>query len=232
MGLSLGNIEFADFEVPAVVAFGGRQSLAVYRLPGGVRVVDALGPDDWDIAWQGVLSGGTATDRARALDAIRISGQPVSLTWDEFAYSVVIAELRLSYCNNWWIVYQINCLVVVDPETEASPQQMQILGAVASDLGSAATFMDVSLAADAVSSAGSAAAGTAAYAAAQLALITTEQNIASAIQASSSAMTAGASVMSVTNLAATVNASGTLAAATAARGYVARAAANYGQVTF
>ena len=40
--LLLGSVQFADFELPTSITWGGAQSLAVHRLPGGVRVIDAM----------------------------------------------------------------------------------------------------------------------------------------------------------------------------------------------
>lgn len=54
--LVLGPIAFADFEIPERIRFGGNQRLAVHQLPGGRRVVDALGRDDGEICWSGVFT--------------------------------------------------------------------------------------------------------------------------------------------------------------------------------
>jgi hypothetical protein len=230
MGLSLGGIVFADFELPAVLTFGGAQSLAVYRLPGGARVVDAMGPDDADIAWQGVLSGSDATDRARALDAMRIAGQMIPLTWDEFFYTVVIADLRLAFCNSWWIPYQISCVVADDPTAQASVLSVSLVSAVTADLASAAGFTNVSGATTALAAAGVAGSGTAANVAANLALVAAGQSISASIQSSDIVLAAASQQVSASGVTTTINAAGSLAAATAARGYVARATANYSQV--
>jgi hypothetical protein len=40
--LLIGPVLLEAFELPARVAWGGRQRLAVHRLPGGRRVIDAL----------------------------------------------------------------------------------------------------------------------------------------------------------------------------------------------
>jgi hypothetical protein len=225
MGLSLGGVAFTAFEVPSVVTFGGAQSLAVYRLPGGVRVVDAMGPDDADIGWQGILSGDDATDRARALDAMRIAGLPVTLAWDEFFYSVVIGSLQLAFCNSWWIPYKVSCIVVNDPSVQGLPQTVSLLSAVASDLASAADLTNVTAAIAAIATAGSAGSGTTLYSAANIALQSAGSTIARSIQTAEPQMSAD-------QLPSIISAAETLATATAARGYIARAAANYSQVAF
>ena len=64
----LGPVVFRDFEVPERINLGGRQRLAVHMLPGGGRVVDAMGPDDAPIRWSGTFSGVDAAERVRMLE--------------------------------------------------------------------------------------------------------------------------------------------------------------------
>jgi hypothetical protein len=220
MGLSLGNVAFAGFEIPSAVAFGGAQSLAVYRLPGGVRVADVLGPDDSDIEWQGVLSGASATDRAMMLDAMRMSGQAVVLAWDEFVYNVIIDHLSLSFRNSWWIPYKISCLVVTDLGASVVSQVASALSLVTADLVAAGGYMDTSAAVAAVGNAGAANLGTGSYASASQALLATSQ------MASANLQTAGIALGSAA-LPAVVSAAGLAAAAIAATGYIGRAMANF-----
>jgi hypothetical protein len=54
--LVLGPVAFSDFEDPERIRFGGAQRLAVHKLPGGARVIDALGPDDTEIGWSGIFA--------------------------------------------------------------------------------------------------------------------------------------------------------------------------------
>ena len=49
VGLTLGGIEFRDFEVPEQIVFGGGQTFAIHQIIGGSRVVDALGAADGEI---------------------------------------------------------------------------------------------------------------------------------------------------------------------------------------
>ena len=53
----LVQIVFQDFELPSGINFGGRQRLALHRLPGGSRVIDALGRDDAQISFAGIFTG-------------------------------------------------------------------------------------------------------------------------------------------------------------------------------
>jgi hypothetical protein len=85
--LLFGPVLFQDFELPASITWGGAHSLAIHRLPGGARIIDAMGRDDADITWSGIFSGEDASFRARALDLMRAEGSVWPLTWDSFFYS-------------------------------------------------------------------------------------------------------------------------------------------------
>ena len=93
--LLLGPILLQDFEVPDSIRWGGAQRLVIHRLPGGARVIDALGRDDAEIAWSGVCSPGRTPPPARACSTrMRAGGGVWPLTWEAFFYSVVIASFR------------------------------------------------------------------------------------------------------------------------------------------
>jgi hypothetical protein len=221
MGLSLGAVAFAGFEIPSAVAFGGAQSLAVYRLPEGVRVVDVLGPDDADIEWQGVLCGAAAADRAMMLDEMRMSGQAVVLAWDEFVYTVIIDNLSLSFRNSWWIPYKIRCLVVTGLGSSGTVVAASALSLVTADLTEAGAYIDTSAAITAVGDVGDTSMGTSAYASASQELLSASQLAAANLQAAGVALQSSA-------LPAVVTAAGLVAAASAASGYIGRAMANLG----
>lgn len=112
--LSLGPIVFRDFEIPSAITFGGRQRIAVHYLSTGRRVTDVLGPDDASISFAGVLSGPMAADRLREIDMLRKLGQPLTLAWNTFTYSVLIATFQAAYKTQSWIPYKIFCWVVDD----------------------------------------------------------------------------------------------------------------------
>ena len=111
----LGSIVFTDLEIPERVPFGGDQALAVHKLIGGVRVVDAMGPDDMDLSWSGRFQGPLATLRARQLDALRASGAEVPLTFGAFTYLVVVKHAALNFERFYQIPYSVTCLPVASP---------------------------------------------------------------------------------------------------------------------
>ncbi len=219
-GLILGGVTLEGFEIPGGLRFGGKQALAVHKLPGGTRVVDAMGPDDADLAWSGVLSGSAAADRARTLDLMRISGQVVPLAWDAFYYSVVIRRLDMSYANPWWIPYVIACTVVIDSAQLLLAPAITDANAILGDLGLAGELTNVSGALGAVMQSGALIPGSAAYASAGGALQSTSAGINAQI-AQAELVLAGGDLSSV------VSAAGSLASLIAAQGYLGRAITNF-----
>jgi hypothetical protein len=224
IALLLGPVAFQGFEVPERLAFGGGQRLAVHRLPGGDRVIDTLGRDDADLTWSGSFMGSDAADRARLLDALRVAGLPLELTWDSFFYVVIIAKFEAEYRSPWWIPYRLTCTVLSDPVASLTAAATSIGVAAAADLDAASTFgLDVSApqaalaAPDATTPGGSG--YTAAVGAIGSALSTLDQTITTTQAQLTTAGSAG-------DFAGTVAAAGQLAQSTAARGYLARASAN------
>lgn len=112
--LRLGTVTFANFEIPEKINFGGSQALSVKQLVGGKRIVDAMGRVDDDITWSGIMFESTATQRAQFLDAMRVAGAPLTLTWGQFNYLVVIKSFRASFERTYQIPYEITCVVIQD----------------------------------------------------------------------------------------------------------------------
>jgi hypothetical protein len=108
----LGSIIFQGREVPDVMPWGGRQTLAIHRQLGGSRVIDAMGPDPRPIEWHGRFQGTSATVRARLVDALKDTGARVPLQWGSFSYTVVIADFEAFYKHEWEVTYRIACEVV------------------------------------------------------------------------------------------------------------------------
>lgn len=115
--LKLGDFTFQDFEIPDSITIGGAQLLALHKLPGGERIIDSLGRDDAPLAWEGLLRGTEAYNRAKYLDAYRIKGDPLTLTWDTFRYRVVVHEFTAKYERKWHIPYRITLEVIEDLTT-------------------------------------------------------------------------------------------------------------------
>lgn len=140
--VTLGFVRLQSFEVPAVIGFGGRQRLAVHDLPGGGRVIDVLGGADGEIVFGGIISGDNADTRAQLLDALRISGASVPLSWDEQYFIVIIAEAQFEYRKSWWIPYQLRCVVRSNLVYGAAATAASAALGIAADLAQAASQLD------------------------------------------------------------------------------------------
>jgi hypothetical protein len=235
--LTLGPVIFQGFEIPCGINFGGKQRLAVHRLPGGVRVIDALGRDDADIAFSGIFCGDNATLRARLLDEMRASGALLPLTWDVFFYTVVVAQFQANYSTSNWIPYRITCTVLLD-EASALIQAAVSLGAsVLSDVGTAisqamASGVDISSLQTTMSDTSATVRDTAAYNVAQSGIATVQSNLASAIDAAGTALpidaitSPGNASSGVAGLTTAIGASQQLSQLTIAQSYLGRVATN------
>jgi hypothetical protein len=135
--LTLGGIVFQDFEVPERINFGGEQMLAVHKLPGGSRVIDAMGADDAEIRWSGRFRGPSAEERATLLDFMRRAGNQILLTWSFHRYQVVIREFTANFEQSYEIPYSIACTVLRDEIATIASATLSLIDAIASDLLSA-----------------------------------------------------------------------------------------------
>ena len=215
--LTLGPVAFAGFELPSSITFGGRQRLAIHRLPGGVRIIDALGPDPADLAFSGIFTGPDAADRARLIDTLRMVGQPLPLAWDAFLYTVIVERFEADYRSPWWVPYRISCTVLRDEAAAIVSDFVGLDPALAADLlaaGSVAAAATVAVAAP-----NATIAGTAAYAAAQASIAATLATLDSQTAAAARSLASG-------DLPTAANAAGMLAQLSAARAYAARASSN------
>ncbi len=237
VALILGPITFRDFEVPSGINFGGRQRLAVHRLPDGSRVIDALGRDDALITFSGIFTGSDATTRARSIDELRVAGAALSLSWDVLFYTVLVSEFLADYRNGWWIPYRIVCTVLRDEASAASQPVISLASGALSDINTAvgylaATGVGLSTVQSALTAPGVTIRGTSAYVSAQSSLADAQTAIGGSFSATeislsntglSEATTAQEGAVS---LSATTNAAGQLSSLASARAYV-RRTANY-----
>ena len=220
--LTLGPVAFAGFELPSSITLGGSQRLAVHRLPGGVRIIDALGPDPADITFSGIFSGPDAADRARLLDTIRVSGLALPLAWDAFLYTVILGHFHADYRSPWWIPYRISCTVVRDEAATAVSAILDLGSTISADLLSAGLLG--ASAVSAIAAAGAVVIGTPAYATAQTTIAATLSGITTQIAATEPSL-------QTSSVSAAVTASGLLAQLSNARPYVQRAGRNLADAT-
>jgi hypothetical protein len=134
--IQIGSISLQGFEIPTSVRFGGRHRLAVHNLSGGRRIVERLGPDDGEVAFQGTFSGPHAEARVREFDNLRLSGAIVWLTWETFRRRVVVKNFIAEYHSPWWIPYKVSCVVAHQAGVTES-RLSTVLALVSADLGNA-----------------------------------------------------------------------------------------------
>jgi nucleoid-associated protein YgaU len=129
-----GPFQFAGAEVPEQINFGGAQMLCTHKMIGGLRIVDALGPDDAPLAWSGIFLYEGAAERARFLDYVRRSGLTCTLTWGVFQYAVIVSEFKADFKKPYWIPFSITCEVVRDQTQDvASPPKATQQDAIIAD---------------------------------------------------------------------------------------------------
>jgi hypothetical protein len=235
--LLLGPVTFTDFEVPAGITFGGEQRLALHRLPGGTRVIDALGRDDAALTFTGIFSGSDATLRARAIDELRSLGLPLPLTWDIFFYSVVIDNFQADYRNSNWIPYRISCTVIRDEAAALIEAAVSLTTSTLADVSTAfasaaSAGVNLSGTQSAITAPGATTSGTAAFAAARSCLASTQRILNTNLAASEQSLL-GANLIAapsadagIAGLSQATGAAGQLSQITHARSYLGRAAVN------
>ena len=135
--VTLGPVVFQAQEVPERIDIGGAQSLTVHKLPGGQRVIDAMGRDDTALSWSGIMLGPGAEQRLLLLDSLRVSGQQITLAFGTMSYAVVVANFTGTYRRTNQAEYSISCEVVQDNAAQFSAPTPTLLQQVTSDMGSA-----------------------------------------------------------------------------------------------
>ena len=135
--LTLGGVVFQGFEIPEEVPAGGGQMLAVHKMPGGSRTIDAMGPDDDEISWSGRFRGSSAEQRALLLDFMRRAGQQILLTYSLRRYQVVIKKFKANFQQSYEIPYSISCEVLLDETQAILSAAVGLVDSLASSLVSA-----------------------------------------------------------------------------------------------
>lgn len=109
-----GSFVFQDAEVPDSIRFGGAQLLAVEKMLGGRRRINAMGADDDPLGWSGLFLYSSALARARFLDSVRREGLQCTLSWDALRYQVVVRQFHADYKYPFKIPYSILFEVIED----------------------------------------------------------------------------------------------------------------------
>lgn len=135
-GVVLDDFSFADFEVPEYISAPGSHQLIVHKLPGGERVIDAMGDDPGDISWSGTFLDNDPASRAQTLEKLRASGKTVGLQWGSYYYTVIVRsfEQRTYYSR---VQYSISCCALRNEATARRSDPPDLTGVVNGDIISA-----------------------------------------------------------------------------------------------
>ncbi|HYA07480.1 MAG TPA: hypothetical protein VEF90_16465 [Xanthobacteraceae bacterium] len=137
----LGGFVFLDHEIPDKIPFGGKQAHKIHEMVGDQRVVDAMGPSPDNISWSGRFRGAEAIARAQTLDAMRIAGAAVQLSWLGLFYTVLIVDFRGETEKFYEVPYTITCVVVDDPSADDGGVVASLDSLVGGDLSTAAGIL-------------------------------------------------------------------------------------------
>ncbi len=221
--LLIGPILFQDFELPPSIAWGGAQALHIHKLPGGARIIDAMGRDDAPITWTGVFTGADAALRARAIDLMRAEGKIWPLTWDTWFYSIVIERFEADFRRPNWIPYRISCAVLRDEAEALAETALSLATSLGADLDAADSTnsgLNLSAATASLAAIGATTRGTTSYTQAQ------SQLGASATQADAHLATTGQQLVATPDVTTATSLAGNAASLAQARAYLQRASVN------
>ena len=111
--LIIGSLILQGHEVPNHITIGGSQAVTIHKLPGGGRIIDAMGPDDGAVAWRGLFIGPNAAQRARSLDSMRVQGLPQVLSFGDYSFNVVIVHCEYDYQERGAIInYRVRAEII------------------------------------------------------------------------------------------------------------------------
>lgn len=124
MAVKLGTFVFQDLEIPEQINFGGPHIVVKHQLIGGGRILDAMGDDPAPIEWAGIFLYGQAANRARQLDAMKVSGATFQLTWGTFSRRVKILRFDPVYKYEFQIPYRIAVEVLPSKTDQGATQPL------------------------------------------------------------------------------------------------------------
>ncbi|WP_130731982.1 hypothetical protein [Komagataeibacter xylinus] len=144
--VTIGSLTLTGMEVPRLIRDGGTQQVAVHRLPGGGRVIDAVGNDPDRLELTGTFVGPTAIERARVLKQMRIAGVPVPFSGAGLSLMVRIVQYSYDYAQKG-VVIPYRLVLEQPPQLAASTNVVSGLSAlVGADTGSALSGLTDALA--------------------------------------------------------------------------------------
>ena len=140
--VTLGGFTFAGFEVPDRIPFGVDQQTNTHKFVGGKRVIDSMGRDDPALTWEGRFTGPDALSRALQLKAMAVAGGPLTLTWSELSYTVVLKSFAPDFEKAYLIPYRITLEVQADNSAPAGAATDSLDDQLGSDFDDADGYGD------------------------------------------------------------------------------------------
>jgi hypothetical protein len=133
--VSIGGINLSGPELPPSMPYPVSQELVVKKLPGGGKVVDAMGAYDGVITWSGRFDGSMAVSRVDAMLDIVRAAAVVTLQWGSESRQVVVSEFTPHWgSRGMMIAYEITCEVLPSVQAAAAPT---MLSSLSLDIGNA-----------------------------------------------------------------------------------------------
>lgn len=105
---SVGYVVLTGFEVPETLdSLGGTQRIAEHHYPGGAISHQVYGAFPNHVSFRGLLTGTAALPRARELDRLRVSGQPVPLVYGGVTLLGIVSEFTYRPKHQWLVPYEM-----------------------------------------------------------------------------------------------------------------------------
>ena len=144
--VTVGPLTLSGFETPDVLRVGGEQNLAVHKLPGCQRVLQAMGADPARLTMSGKFMGGSAPSRARQLQALRDAGAQVAFSAAGLSLQVVVAACSYDFTVMGFVIpYEVTLEVVPQIGVASSLSSSSLSSLVGSDLAGAITSVSATL---------------------------------------------------------------------------------------
>jgi hypothetical protein len=118
--LTIGTVAFLDEEHPSELDFTQPEALSIQQNIGGSRTIQDLGPNPKDVTWSGQLFDQNMKPRFAALNAMRAAAVPVSLTYLDQAFLVVVRSITKKYAHRWRGGYEITVSILQDLTSNSS----------------------------------------------------------------------------------------------------------------
>ncbi|MBR0560333.1 hypothetical protein [Neokomagataea anthophila] len=125
----LGDVVLTGIEVPDYLQVGGRQMMVIHRLPGGQRIIDALGNDPGRLELRGRFLGGGAQARAQSIERMRNVGKAISFSAAGLSLSVFISEFSYRYEDKGALcTYSLTLEAVHSATSHESTSDVELFG--------------------------------------------------------------------------------------------------------